>query len=142
MKNPSAGARRRLIAGLRVTPHDEELLEAVRPLFPEAGSAGELAYRLWRRGLELSLAEAASLGVALPRGADEAAIAGLVAQRLLLSMPLLRRAGTIAALGIVAPVGQAGAGLPGVTPPAAADPQAIDDGAAGAIVSLGGGEFL
>jgi hypothetical protein len=50
--------RRRLIAGLRVSDQDAQLLTLVAPFFPEADSAGDLAYRLWRRGLELALAAA------------------------------------------------------------------------------------
>lgn len=43
------GRQRRLIARLRITRRHEELLGAVRPLFPDADSTGELDYRLWRR---------------------------------------------------------------------------------------------
>lgn len=53
---------RRLIAGLRVTAHDETLLAVVRPYLTDAESEGEAAYRLWRRGLEVSLAEVVGLG--------------------------------------------------------------------------------
>ncbi|MEI7644821.1 MAG: hypothetical protein WCJ55_11125, partial [Chloroflexales bacterium] len=92
-------AASRLIAGLRITKQDEALLDIVRPFFPDADSAGELAYRLWRRGLELTLAELASVGVALPPDLTEEILATLVAQRLLLCLPLLRRTGALALLG-------------------------------------------
>lgn len=137
---PSGG--RRLIAGLRITAHDEALLAVIRPLFPEAASEGELAYRLWRRGLEVSLAEAASLGATLPPGMTEELLAGLVAQRLLLCLPLLRRTGTLALLGhdaapptrpSVSESHQAGTGAPA---------DRIDTGASDAIAALGGNDFL
>ncbi len=92
--------QRRLIAGLRIPSQDEALLDLVRPLFPEVDSEGELAYRLWRRGLELTLAELAGLGVALPPALSEETVATLVAQRLLLCLPLLRHTRKVALLGI------------------------------------------
>lgn len=136
------GGARRLIAGLRVTKQDEALLDVVRPLLPEAASEGELAYRLWRRGLEVTLAEAASFGVALPPGITEAELASLVAQRLLLSVPLLRRTGKLALLGIEAshlPREMSPMGTPIVTD---AVNNEIEEAAATAVVDLGGGAFL
>jgi hypothetical protein len=135
------GGPRRLIAGLRVTRQDEILLDVVRPLFPEADSEGELAYRLWHRGLECSLAEAAALGIALPPDISANRIAYLVAQRLLLAVPLLRRTGTLALLGLEAlPTSE----QPLLTSPptASLDPDAIDGTAAEAVSGLGGGDFL
>lgn len=135
------GGSRRLIAGLRVTRQDEVLLNLVRPLFPEADSEGELAYRLWRRGLECSLAEAAALGIALPPEISANHIAHLVAQRLLLAVPLLRRTGTLALLGLeTLPTSE----QPSFTspPPISLDPAAIDETAAEAVSGLGGGDFL
>ena len=135
-------AVRTLIAGLRVTAEDELLLAVVRPFVADASSEGELAYRLWRRGLELTLAEVVGLGAALPAGMSEELVARLVAQRLLLSLPLLRRTGTLALLGIDA------------TPPQLAEPsthrevaattaaEVIDETASATIAGLGGSDFL
>jgi hypothetical protein len=94
-----SGARR-LIAGLRISQEEETLLAVVRPYFTDLSSEGELAYRLWRRGLELALAEVVSIGARLPPDTQEQFIASLVAQRLLLSLPLLRRTETLTLLGL------------------------------------------
>lgn len=132
---------RRLIAGLRISPEEEALLAVVRPYLTDLSSEGEFAYRLWRRGLELALAEAVSIGARLPPDTHEQFIAGLVAQRLLLCVPLLRRTGTLSLLGLTVPV-------PLVEPAPAAhagvamEAEAIDEGAADAITGLGGTEFL
>jgi len=129
---------RRLIAGLRISPQDAALLDAVRPFLPDTTSEGERAYRLWRRGLELSLAELASLGAALPPGITEALLANLVAQRLLLCLPLLRRTGTLALLGVHEPLP-----TPSRTEPSAPSaPALIDADAAAAIAGMGGNDFL
>lgn len=135
-----AGARR-LIAGLRVTPQDEALLAVVRPYLADVGSEGELAYRLWRRGLDVTLAEVVGLGATLTSAMTEELLAGLVAQRLMLSLPLLRRTGTLALLGLEAP--------PLVAPPTIAPllapaigAEAIDAGATKVIRGLGGSDFL
>lgn len=135
-------AVRTLIAGLRVTAEDQLLLAVVRPFVADASSEGELAYRLWRRGLELTLAEAVGLGAALPAGMTEALVARLIAQRLLLSLPLLRRTGTLALLGIdTAPLQLV---VPStnreVVATTAAD--AIDATASATIAGLGGSDFL
>lgn len=137
--NSISRGRRRLIAGLRVSEQDAQLLTLVAPFFPEADSAGDLAYRLWRRGLELALAEAVGLGTTMPPGMNEGQLANLVAQRLALCLPLLRRTGKLALLGVEAPSGERA-----LIPPAAATPshEAIDSGAAEAITSLGGSDFL
>lgn len=131
--------QRRLIAGLRVSELDERLLALVAPFFPEVDSAGDLAYRLWRRGLELTLAEVVGLGATLPPEVSEELIAGLAAQRLALCMPLLRRTGGLARLGLEAPLIERALAQP-VTP--ATQDDAIDSGAADAITSLGGSDFL
>jgi len=140
-KGKRSGARR-LIAGLRVTKQDEILLDVVRPLLPEVDSEGELAYRLWRRGLELTLAEAVSLGVASPPGITEAELASLVAQRLLLSVSLLRRTGKLALLGME--VSSSPREASQMAPPSVAGTAngEIDEAAATAVVDLGGGAFL
>ncbi len=132
-------SRRRLIAGLRVSDQDAQLLTLVAPFFPEADSAGDLAYRLWRRGLELALAEAVGLGAELPPGTTEGQLANLVAQRLALCLPLLRRTGKLALLGVEAPSGERASIPPTAT---ASSDEAIDSGAAEAITSLGGNDFL
>lgn len=132
------GGARRLLAGLRVTRQDEALLGVVRPFFPEATSEGELAYRLWRRGLELALAEAVGIGAQLPPGVTEQQLANLAAQRLLLSVPLLRQTGVLALLGVV----DSASTLSSATPIIAPAPDDIDTRAADAISSLGGGDFL
>lgn len=135
-------AVRTLIAGLRVTAEDELLLAVVRPFVADASSEGELAYRLWRRGLELTLAEVVGLGAELPAGMSEELVARLVAQRLLLSLPLLRRTGTLDLLGIdTAPPRSVAPSSDGEAITAAfADP--IDVTASDAISGLGGSDFL
>jgi hypothetical protein len=135
---PRSGEARRLIAGLRVTRQDEALLAVVRPFLADASSEGELAYRLWRRGLEVTLAEVASLGVPLPPGSSEELIAGLVAQRLLLCAPLLRRTGRLALLGLSEPTSPEVAPLLSQPSP----DTAIDGNASAVIAGLGGSEFL
>ena len=128
--------RRRLIAALRVPPDDERLLAAVLPYLPEADSAGELAYRLWRRGLELTLAELTSLGAMLPVGLTEEQLATLSAQRIVLLLPLLRRTGKLALLGLEH------AAAPRPPQPLAPTAIATDEAAARVVADLGGTEFL
>lgn len=129
--------RRRLIAALRVPPDDERLLAMIQPYLPEADSAGELAYRLWRRGLELTLAELAGLGAALPTGLSEEQLATLSAQRVVALLPLLRRTGKLALLGLEQPVQEQ---LSAIATPTA--DTAIDASASAAISSLGAADFL
>lgn len=136
------GGARRLIAGLRISPEEETLLAVVRPYFTDLSSEGELAYRLWRRGLELALAETVSIGARLPADTNEQFIASLVVQRLLLSLPLLRRTGILALLGLET-------SSPTVVmttddTPATEHPitEAIDASASDAITGLGGSDFL
>ena len=133
---------RRLLAGLRVTPHDEALLAVVRPFLAETGSESELAYRLWRRGLELTLAEAVSVGAVLPPGTNEELIAGLVAQRLLLCVPLLRRIGMLTVLGVDGSAHDPVKTRASAAPVAVRYEQAIDQAASNAVVGLGGNDFL
>jgi hypothetical protein len=133
---------RRLIAGLRVTRQDEALLAVVRPFFANTASEGEMAYQLWRYGLELTLAEAASLGVHLPSSTTELVLARLVARRLLLALPLLRRTGTLTVLGLDAapPDPDVPRNVPVSVPPGSHD--TIDERASEAVASLGGSDFL
>lgn len=136
------GGARRLIAGLRVTQQDEALLAVVRPYLADAGSEGELAYRLWRRGLDVSLAEVVGLGAALPLGTTEELIAGLVAQRLLLCVPLLRRTGKLVLLGVeTAPLIALSAARVEASAPLFGT-EAIDESASNTIAGLGGTDFL
>lgn len=132
------GGVRRLIAGLRVTQQDEALLAVVRPYLADAGSEGDVAYRLWRRGLDVTLAEVVGLGAALPLGTTEELIAGLVAQRLLLCVPLLRRTGKLMLLGIEAPA-LAVASIPAMQ---VSFGDHIDNTASDAIAGLGASDFL
>lgn len=136
-----AGGARRLIAGLRVSREDEELLALVAPFLPEAASAGELAYRLWRRGLELSLAELVGVGVRLPLWVSEEYLATLVAQRVILCLPLLRRTGKLALLGLEVPDASTALEL---RPPATKSTSVpeIDPAASATIEGMGGAEFL
>lgn len=140
--NARDGGARRLIAGLRITRQDEALLDVVRPLLPEAASEGELAYRLWRRGLEVTAAEAVSLGVVLPAGITEELLASLVAQRLLLSVPLLRRTGKLALLGMETSTPRQEVSLADASVTTDADTSSIDGAVATAIIELGGSDFL
>lgn len=128
--------RRRLIAALRVPPDDEQLLAAVQPYLPDADSAGELAYRLWRRGLELILAELAAVGATLPVGMSEEQLATLSAQQVVLLLPLLQRTGKLALLGLE----QAAQEQPPATAPTIGT--SIDASAAVAVSNLGGADFL
>lgn len=101
-----------------------------------------MAYRLWRRGLEMTLAEAVSLGVAPPPGITEAELASLVAQRLLLAVPLLQRTGKLALLGMEASGSPRETSLMGTPKGAGAATDEIDEAAATAVVDLGGSAFL
>lgn len=93
------GGKRQLIAGLRVTAADLELLGVVRPFMAECDTESDLAYRLWRRGLEITLAELVGSGAALPDGGmDQRQLAVVVGQRLQLCLPLLERAGLLSTL--------------------------------------------
>jgi hypothetical protein len=134
--------QRRLIAGLRVSGLDERLLALVAPFFPEVDSAGDLAYRLWRRGLELALAEVMGLGAALPPEVSEQLIARLVAPRLALCVPLLRRTGTLELLGIDAAHHQPAVSSAVSESVARGAADAIDATASDAISGLGGSDFL
>ncbi|NJO81941.1 MAG: hypothetical protein HC828_03570 [Blastochloris sp.] len=130
---------RRLIAGLRIRRADEAALAVVAPFFPEADSAGDLAYRLWRRGLEITLAEVIGLGAPLPAGLAEEQLATLVAQRLLLCLPLLHRTGTLALLGLDAPIAPSPAES---SDPRTSESEEIEVSAAAAMSSLGAENFL
>lgn len=136
------GGARRLIAGLRVTRQDEALLAIVRPYIADAGSEGEVAYRLWRRGLEVTLAEVAGLGAVLPTGTTEDLIASLVAQRLLLCAPLLRRTGKLTLLGVETEALIASSVVMTETPAPLPGTEVIDASASSAIAGLGGSDFL
>jgi len=136
MRRP--GEPRRLIAGLRVSHVDEQLLALIAPFYPEADSAGDLAYRLWRRGLELALAELVSVGAPLPAGITEDQLATLVAQRVTGCLPLLRRTGKLALLQLEVPAPQQ---EPERSTLVVSTPE-IDASAAVTVVGLGGADFL
>ena len=139
---PRVGKTRRLIAALRISEQDEALLDIVRSFFPEVDTEGELAYRLWRRGLDVTLAEAVGVGASLPPGASEEGVARLAVQRLLLCLPLFRRTRLLALLGLefAHPLSPSD---PEATPASiSATEELVDEHAAAAIVSLGGSEFL
>lgn len=137
-----AGKTRRLIAGLRISPQDEALLDAVRPFFPEAETEGELAYRLWRRGLDVTLAEIVGVGALLPPGVSEEGVARLAVQRLLLCLPLFRRTNLLALLGLE--LARQTSPLDTEAQPASIRDleEPVDERAAAAIMSLGGSDFL
>jgi hypothetical protein len=137
-----AGKTRRLIAGLRISPQDEALLDAVRPFFPEAETEGELAYRLWRRGLDVTLAEIVGVGALLPPGVSEEGVARLAVQRLLLCLPLFRRTNLLALLGLE--LARQTSPLDMEAKPASIRDleEPVDERAAAAIMSLGGSDFL
>lgn len=137
-----AGKTRRLIAGLRISPQDEALLDAVRPFFPEAETEGELAYRLWRRGLDVTLAEIVGVGALLPPGVSEEGVARLAVQRLLLCLPLFRRTNLLALLGLE--LARQTSPLDTEAQPASIHDleEPVDEHAAAAIMSLGGSDFL
>ena len=134
----SRGGVRTLIAALRVTDVDLQLLDAVRPLLAEIDTAGELAYRVWRRGLESLLAEVAAVGGALPAGFTDAQIAILAAQRLVAVLPLLQRTDKLALLQLQ---GHRIDSVPEPMPPMAWE-EGIDTTATETILLLGGNEFL
>jgi len=108
----------------------------------EITSEGELAYRLWRRGLELTVAGLAGLGATLPPDTSEELIANLVAQRLLLCLPLLRRTGTLGLLGIEPAPHHGVPAAHQTTRGSSPKEAAIDAGASDAIVGSGGSDFL
>jgi hypothetical protein len=136
------GGARRLLAGLRVSAQDEALLELVRPFLADAASEGELAYRLWRRGLEVILAEVVGLGAALPSEMTEDRLAGLVSQRLLLCLPLLRRTGKLEYLGLETTTQESSARISVGEAAVSVDEAVIDQGAAEVIAGLGAADFL
>lgn len=135
------GGTRRLIAGLRISAEDEQLLAVVRPFLPDVDSESDLAYRLWRRGLEGTLAELVGLGVALPTGVTDDYVATLAAQRVVLALPLLYRTGKLSLLPLLPLTAAPGAIAP--EPPAIqGDGDEIDESASDTIVGLGGNDFL
>lgn len=119
------GSSRDQIANLRVTLEERAQKNLVRVLYPEADSEAELAYRIWRRGLQVDLARLASMGEALPPGMTERHLAMLVTQDLLACVPLLNRAGTLQHIVDML--------TPHAEPPTAVLADALDDDAPGAI---------
>lgn len=127
--------RRRLFA-LRVPVAEERVQALLRPYIAEETDA-DLAYRIWQRGLRVALAEYAGLGMTLPPEEREELVAARVAQLFLLCLPLLRRTGTLALLGLE----PAGVAAQRDGPAAPAEPE-IDTDSTAAISGLGGSEFL
>lgn len=84
---------------LRVTERDEALLAALRPFMSGINSDSEQVYTLVREGMIMRLAALAALGVSLSED-DEDLLAVYAAQQLLLIVPLLRRTGKLALLGM------------------------------------------
>ena len=127
------GGVRTLIAALRVTNADLQLVAAVQPYIGAEHSASELAYRIWQRGLETVVAEVATVGGALPHGLDETLVATRAAQRLVAVLPLLQRTGKIQLLRLLIEVS---------APHSAVPTEEIDASATSTIAELGGNEFL
>jgi hypothetical protein len=85
---------------LRVTERDEALMALLRPYMAGVTNESEQAYTLVREGLLMRLAALAALGVGLDGAVDEEVLAAHAAQQLLLVLPLLRRTGRLALLGM------------------------------------------
>lgn len=134
------GGWRELIAGLRVSPDEIEQKNAVRDLYPEASSEAELAYRIWRRGLQVDLARLVSMGGELPPGVTERQLAMLVTQDLLACLPLLNRVGTLSEIVALLAPHASGRSEPGNPAPSSNDDTPIDPSAADSV--LGVDDFL
>jgi hypothetical protein len=129
---------RRLIAGLRVSERDLVLLAVVRP-FCDGDSEAEIAHRIWRRGLEVTLAELVSAGVELPPGVlTEQQLAIVIHRHVQLCAPLLERAGLVVRSLMDEPQPMRDATLR----VAVIEETAVDPLAGEAIERLGGTEFL
>ena len=88
---------------LRVTDRDDELMALVRPYLISVTNESELSYQLVREGLLMRLAILAALGGDLGDAIAEDVVAAHAAQQLLLCLPLLRRTGKLALLGMEVP---------------------------------------
>lgn len=135
-------APRNVQKALRITEHDEILLETARLSVPEASSESDLAYILWKRGLILTLSKALSAGATLPTVLPEEQLATLIAQELLNVMPLLQRTGRLHLLNLV--LAAAGTHAPGI-PSAEVDVEAFDpasDEDREGLTDLGGADFI
>lgn len=133
------GGARHQVASLRITSVEIAHKELVRLLYPEADNETDLAYRIWRRGLQFDLARIASMGERLPEGIAEDQLAMLIVQDVLACLPLLQRTGRLSqilALLNAAPLRQDES--EGCEPGA---PE-IDASAADSIADLGGGDFM
>ncbi|MBX0331442.1 hypothetical protein K2Z83_27700 [Oscillochloris sp. ZM17-4] len=122
---------------LRITVDERDQAGAIQPLYPEVDNDSDLAYRIWRRGLQIDLARLVSLGGTIPAGMTEEALAMLIAQDLLHCLPLLRRTGVLATLQI-----EVSDGSTGLPPVDNAVEDEIADDAADSIQGLGGTDFL
>ena len=88
---------------LRVTDRDDELMALVRPYLVSVTNESELSYQLVREGLLMRLAILAALGGDLGDAIAEDVVSTHAAQHLLLCLPLLRRTGKLALLGMELP---------------------------------------
>lgn len=111
---------------LRVTERDEALLTLLRPYMIGVTNESEQAYTLVREGLLMRLAALAALGVRLGDLLDEEVLAAHAAQQLLLALPLLRRTGSLALLGMEMAVPTL-LGTAGAEHAAGIDPLDVDD---------------
>ena len=134
---PSTGARKP--RSLRVASTDEPLIDMIRPYIAGVDTESDLIYHVWQPGLDIHLARLLSLGVALPPGYTEEAIALRLAQHLILCLPLLRRADVLEMIGLRAD--QDAAPL-AVGTPVEAGNGAIDPQAATKIASMGSDDFI
>jgi hypothetical protein len=135
-------APRKVQKALRITEHDEILLETARACVPEASSESDLAYILWKRGLILTLSKARSAGATLPSVLPEDQLATLIAQELLNVMPLLQRTGRLHLLNLVlAAAGEHAAAVPPAQASVAeletASSEELDE-----LADMGGADFI
>ncbi len=140
--------------GVRLTPHELERLNRLRPFFPEAATEAEMIRFATQRGLALMEAEVAASGGGMPSGIREEDLATIILPRIIVTVLWLTRIGR---LDGVAPAPVSGGTIDATTIDAttidattidADAPQeteeeafVIDPSAAGDIDALGG-EFL
>ncbi len=124
---------------LRIATADEALLAVVRPFISGVDTDADLIYHIWQPGLDIQVGQLLSMGVPLPPGYTEEAIALRIAQHVVLCMPLLRRTGKLALLGI-----NEGVDMPPIVapPPHLEGNGEIDPGASDIIASMGADDFI
>jgi hypothetical protein len=123
----------------RATPKEVERAQAVAARYPAARTQSDLNVQLWLRGLLLAEAQAVAAGAPLPRGMREEVLATAIAQELLAVLPLLRRTGRLALLGLELElsVPMAAAALA-----VSMDTGEVDAAAAADVADMGGDDFL